>query len=102
MVNFSNHWAVATQISMPFAIAMEKSAQPQAALSIPFIARQTRAGVAGPSKFLAPSGASASWIALWIAGKAATAPASPQPLTPSGLVVQRVGLKARLNAGRSA
>jgi len=41
-------------------------------------------------------------IALVIAGKAATAPASPQPFTPSGLVVQRVPSNARSNDGRSS
>ena len=35
-------------------------------------------------------------IALAIAGSIATAPASPQPFTPSGLVVQRVPLKLQI------
>src|SRR5207249_1016319 len=60
----------------------------------PRIARQIRSGVAAPIKSPPPAEASASRIALPTAGKAATIPASPQPLTPSGLVVQRVGLKA--------
>ena len=34
-----------------------------------------------------PSGASASSIALWIAAGAPMVPDSPQPFTPSGLVV---------------
>jgi hypothetical protein len=59
------------------------------------ITRQMRSGVAGPARLTAPKGASASVIALTTAGKAPTAPASPQPLTPSGLVVQRVPLKLR-------
>jgi hypothetical protein len=57
----------------------------------PRIARQIRSGLAGPVKSAAPKVASASRIALPIAGNAATVPASPQPLTPNGLVVQRVG-----------
>src|SRR5262249_20565087 len=61
----------------------------------PLIARQMRSGVAGPAKSETPKGASASRIALVTAGKAPIAPASPQPLTPSGLVVQRVPLKPR-------
>src|SRR5262249_42705089 len=65
------------------------------------IALHTFAGVAGPLKAVTPSGAKASRMALVIAGKAAIAPASPHPFTPSGLVVQRVGLKPRRNAGRS-
>jgi hypothetical protein len=39
-------------------------------------------------------------MALAMAGKAAMAPASPRPLTPSGLVVQQVPLKP--NEGRSS
>src|SRR6266700_2073252 len=54
------------------------------------IAFQIAAEVAGPAKSVTPSGASASRMAFVMAGKAAMAPASPQPLTPSGLVVQRV------------
>ena len=61
-----------------------------------------RDGVAGPVRSGAPKGASASAMALAIAGKAAMAPASPQPLTPSGLVVQRVPLKRTSNNGRSS
>jgi hypothetical protein len=67
-----------------------------------FIARQIRSGVAGPEKSATPKGARASAIALVTAGNAPTAPASPQPLTPSGLVVQRVPLKERSYDGRSS
>src|SRR5262249_36882428 len=66
------------------------------------IARQIRYGVAGPSRSVTPNGASASRIALVIAGNAPTMPASPQPLTPSGLVAQRVGLKPRSKGTRSS
>src|ERR1700724_1016760 len=66
------------------------------------IAFQIPAEVAGPAKSVTPNGARASRIALAMAGKAAIAPASPQPLTPSGLVVQRVPLKPRLKDGRSS
>src|SRR3546814_20639624 len=51
------------------------------------IARQTTCGVAGIAMSRTPSGASASSIALITAGGDPIAPASPQPLTPRGLVV---------------
>src|SRR5580658_9806849 len=66
------------------------------------MARQMWNGVAGPSNAVTPSGARASSTALLIAGNSAMAPASPQPFTPSGLVVQRVALKPRSNGGRSS
>src|SRR6266478_903540 len=66
------------------------------------IAFKIVAGLAGPAKSVTPNGANASRIAFVMAGKAAMAPASPQPLTPSGLVVQRVPLKPRLNDTRSS
>ena len=49
------------------------------------MARQIRSGVAGISKWRIPSGANASLIAFMTAGNAPTVPASPAPLTPSGL-----------------
>jgi hypothetical protein len=55
-------------------------------------ARRIRDGVAGPVRSVAPKGASA----LATAGKAAMAPDSPQPLTPSGLVVQQVAVEAEI------
>ena len=56
------------------------------------IAAHTRAGVAGMSMWVTPSGASASSTALIAAQGAATVPASPAPLTPSALV--RVGMSS--------
>jgi hypothetical protein len=41
-------------------------------------------------------------MALALAGNAAMAPASPQPFTPGGLVVQRVPMKPRSREGRSS
>src|SRR5581483_4245426 len=55
------------------------------------IARQTVSGVAGIAISLTPSGFSASASALPTAGIAPTAPASPAPLTPSGLVLVGTG-----------
>src|SRR2546425_2291824 len=52
------------------------------------IACHTRCGVAGISRSVTPSGASASSSAPTTAAGAAIAPASPQPLAPSGLWVQ--------------
>ena len=63
------------------------------------IAFGSREGVAEPVRFATPKGASASAMALAMAGKAAMAPASPQPFTPSGLVVQRVPMKPEVEGG---
>ncbi len=49
-------------------------------------ASHTRRGVAGMSRCCTPRGRSASRIAFITAGGAPTQPASPTPLTPSGLV----------------
>ena len=55
-----------------------------------WIVRHSRSGVAGISICRTPNGFSASTIALAIAAGAPIAPASPQPLTPNGLCVQKV------------
>src|SRR5262249_3885984 len=57
-------------------------------------ARQTRSGVHGIVMSLMPSGRSASMIALPAAGGDAMVPASPTPLTPSGLVVDGVSVRS--------
>ena len=67
-----------------------------------WIACHTRCGVAGMSMSLTPTAASASCTAFISAGGAPIAPASPQPLTPSGLCVHGVTLVATLNVGRSS
>ena len=73
-----------------------------AALPLPFcIASQTRLDEAGMSKSFTPSGASASSTALMTAGGEPIAPASPQPLVPSGLWVQGVQTVSSLNCGNS-
>src|SRR5687767_5045555 len=56
------------------------------------MARQTRSGVAGISMWRMPRWASASTSAFATAGMAPTQPASPAPLTPSGLVLVGTGL----------
>src|SRR5580658_1325179 len=67
------------------------------------IARHTRSDVAGISRSLMPSGASAFTTAFITAAGAPMAPASPQPLTPSGLCVQGVPWVATVKDGnRSA
>src|SRR5262249_10107133 len=53
-----------------------------------WMARQIFSGVAGISRWRTPWPFSASTMALEIAAGAPIAPASPQPLTPSGLCVQ--------------
>src|ERR1051326_1200152 len=65
-----------------------------------FNLRQILSLVTGPSTI--PSSPSASATALLIAGYKPTAAASPQPFTPSGLVVHLVLLKSKLNAGKSS
>src|SRR5207248_9558104 len=62
------------------------------------IARHSRSGVAGISTWRIPSGESASTSALATAGMAPTQPASPAPLTPSGLVLVGTGLLLMWNA----
>ena len=66
------------------------------------IARQTRSGVAGIWMSFTPNGRSASTTALTTAGVDAIVPASPTPLTPSGLVVDGVSVRSVVNDGRSA
>src|SRR5262249_43202210 len=56
------------------------------------IVRHRRSGVAGISTWRMPSGESASTSAFATAGIAPTQPASPAPLTPSGLVLVGDGL----------
>ena len=53
-----------------------------------------RSGLAGIATSVTPSGARASRIAFITAGVLATAPPSPAPLAPSGLVVLGTGLKS--------
>src|SRR5262249_8832986 len=67
--------------------------------SQPWIACQTRSGVAGISSLLLPI---ASVIALITAADAPIAPASPQPLMPSGLLGHSVVVWLSLNDGRSS
>src|ERR1041385_635275 len=65
----------------------------------PWIACQTRSGEAGIERLLLPI---ASVMALMTAAAAPIAPASPQPLTPSGLPGHSVMVWETLNDGRSS
>src|SRR5665213_698104 len=65
----------------------------------PWMACHTRSGVAGISSLLLPI---ASVMALITAADAPIAPASPQPLTPSGLPGHSVVVWDSLNDGRSS
>src|SRR5262252_6784346 len=67
----------------------------------PLIARQMTSAVAGISMWRTPNSDSASTSALATAGKAPTVPASPAPLTPSGLVLVGTELLLIAIAGRS-
>src|SRR5581483_9322764 len=67
--------------------------------ALPWIACQTRSGVAGMARLLLPI---ASVIALITAADAPIAPASPQPFTPSGLPGQSVVVWLSLNDGTSS
>src|SRR5437763_8077152 len=66
------------------------------------IACQMRWFVAGMSRCLTPSGASAFRTALTTAGKAPTVPASPAPLAPNGLSLVGQGLLSTLMAQMSS
>src|SRR6185436_20066626 len=66
------------------------------------IASQTRCGLAGISKWLMPSGRSASTTAFIADVIAPAHPASPQPFAPSGLVVEGTGWLCHVTgAGKS-
>src|ERR1700704_6053766 len=65
----------------------------------PWIACQTRSGDAGMARLLLPM---ASVMALMTAADAPIAPASPQPLTPSGLPGHSVMVWETLKDGRSS
>src|SRR5260370_27768133 len=67
----------------------------------PLMARQMTSAVAGISICFTPNSDSASMSALATAGIAPTVPASPAPLTPSGLVLVGTGLLLIAIAGRS-
>src|SRR5262249_38645219 len=66
------------------------------------IARHSRSGVAGISKWRMPSGASASFTAFMIAGNAPTVPASPAPLTPSGFILVGTSWLPTASDGKSS
>src|SRR5215475_1668926 len=66
------------------------------------IARHTRSGVKGMSRWRIPSGASASTTAFAMAGVAPIVPASPTPFTPSGLEGEGVSVLPRTKSGTSA
>src|ERR1700726_410405 len=67
--------------------------------ALPWMACHTRSGGAGISSLLLPI---ASVMALMTAADAPIAPASPQPLTPSGLPGHSVVVWLSLNDGRSS
>ena len=66
------------------------------------MARQTRSAVHGIWTSVTPSGRRASMTASTTAGVEAIVPASPTPLTPSGLVVAGVYVRSVTIVGRSA
>ena len=66
------------------------------------MARQTRSGVQGIGTSSMPIGRSALTMAFTTAGVDAIVPASPTPLTPSGLVVAGVSVRSVVKCGRSA
>src|SRR3981081_3706739 len=67
--------------------------------ALTWMACHTRLGVAGISRLLLPI---ASVMALMTAADAPIAPASPQPLTPSGLLGHSVMVWETLKEGRSS
>jgi hypothetical protein len=72
-------------------------ARKHALYAFPWMACQTRSGVAGISRLLLPI---ASVMALMTAADEPIAPASPQPFTPSGLPGHSVVVWESLNDGR--
>src|SRR5439155_1381441 len=76
--------------------------QPRAHRRASRIARHTRSGVTGMSRWRMPSGASASFTALSRAASAPTVPASPTPLAPSGFTVVGTSNESTSKAGRSS
>ena len=72
------------------------------AVSPSWMARHTRWGVAGISTSSTPHGRRASTIALITAGVEAMVPASPTPLTPSGVSVPGVSVRSVTYVGTSA
>src|SRR4029450_10378667 len=66
------------------------------------MAAHTRSGVAGMAMSVIPSGARASTMALMTVGVDTIVPASPMPLTPSGLVGLGVTVWSSLMFGTSA
>src|ERR1700730_8180222 len=77
----------------------DASRRPGMTNNYPWMACQTRSDVAGISSRLLPI---ASVMALMTAADAPIAPASPQPLTPSGLPGHSVVVWFNLNDGRSS
>src|ERR1700688_2761571 len=76
---------------------LDASRRPGMTNNYPWMACHTRSGVAGISSRLLPI---ASVMALMTAADAPIAPASPQPLTPSGLPGHSVVVWSNLNDGR--
>ena len=76
-------------------------AESLAGRGLPRCARHTVSAVAGICSLAAASAGSEFAIALRTAGGAAVVPASPVPLTPSGLVRHGTAWCATANAGRS-
>src|SRR5260370_1384940 len=66
------------------------------------MARQTRSAVHGIGTSVTPSGRRASMTASTTAGVDAIVPASPPPLTPSGVVVDGGSVRSVTNVGRAA
>src|SRR5262250_496690 len=90
-----------TPIAGPWAAAQGPAIEAVHALSRPLMARQMTSAVAGISICRTPNSDSASTSALATAGIAPTVPASPAPLTPSGLVLVGTGLLLIAIAGKS-
>src|SRR4029079_11406094 len=85
-----NHWRPSRAVS-------DIAGRPAAV----WMACQTRIGLQGISMSLTPRCRTASMTALTTAGVDAIVPASPTPLTPSGLVVAGVSVRPVTNDGRS-
>ena len=90
------------QASRPADLARADQRAAELASRAELIARQTRSGVTGMSRWRTPSGASASLTAFMSAGSAPTVPASPTPLAPSGLTLVTTSCESTVKSGRSS
>src|SRR5437773_5715125 len=95
-------WPRGAQASRAAHLARADQRAAELAARAELIARHTRSGVTGMSRWRTPSGASASLTAFISAGSAPTVPASPTPFAPSGLTLVRTSCESTVKSGKSS